>query len=691
MPDLSAGADALRRIARPASVVVVGASADPTKLAGRTLPNLRRYGYSGPACAVNPGRDEVAGFPCFPTVSALPEAPESALVVTPAAAVVGVLRELDARGVGLATVVASGFGDDPSHEGQARAAELAEFMATSSMRILGPNSIGTIDTASNAVLRATTNLPDTLIPGTVSIATQSGAISLILLHQLHVSGLGVRQVIPLGNEADLGLPEAIMAAALDEQTSCLITFLESIRGPEALAEAMRVAQGRGLRVVAIVAGVSSTGSAIASGHTGALASDSRLTMALLRDVGIAVARGPREALEFADLASALSGRRVRKDGLALVCLSGGEAALLADRADDLGIDLPQPDGDVLIELSTLFRFAEPRNPLDVTADALTHPELFEKAHAVLSSDEHVDHLTFVLPPLANLDRERIYATLDKLPAGGVATSVVGWPVAGVHARVGEFSDSSAFLTAWAMAADADAFGRAVELCGERPVGTVAAPKWLSDDEVRKRIGAAGLDSVREVFVPHGQPVPTLDPTVTQWALKGSVAGVVHKTDWGGLVLGLRDQVEIAYAVETVRSRAEQRWPGQFRGVWLQEYVTGIEVYVGGVRHQQLGPFLAIGRGGTDVETQSGIAFIALPVEQQSLVSALIQLDIPEQVLCKRGQKPVDLAVLIEVCAAVARILDSDDVVSIDVNPVFLKPGAATAVDVRIAVTGASDG
>jgi len=700
---LSVGAQALHALTNATSVVVVGASADPSKLAGRTIPNLLHYGYSGRIVAVNPGRSSVNGQPCFPTVADLPEVPETAFIVSPAASVMDALRALEERGVATATVVASGFGDDGTNAGASRAAELSEFLRTARIRVLGPNSIGTLEVGHGAVFRATSNLPPAFHRGPVSVATQSGAISLILLHLLQVEGIGVNSVLPLGNAIDLGLADAVTYFARDGYTRCAVLFIESISDPDAFAEAVAEARAVGLRLVAICSGSSTTGSAIASGHTGALASDHRLVRAFLRDLGVIVADHPRQALDVARivLADDRTDDRPESTGgaLSLVSLSGGESALLADLAEGFGIDLPQPEGEHLDQLAASFRFTTPRNPLDVTADALTHPELFADAYRILATDPRIGRIAFVLPPLASFDHDRIDAVLKALPHDGPSVSVVDWPVAGEPVPPGiGFSDSAAFLAAFAAAQRGETFARPHDLVGQSRRGTPAGtPRWLPDDEVRERSRAAGLHLVDEYFVAGDGPDAVLDalpdvyPNTHTWVLKASVTDVAHKSDWGGVAVGLTGAQEIRAAWTQIRGRAEAAFPGRFRGAWLQQQVSGIEVYVGGIRHPDLGPFLVVGRGGVGVE-RGEVSFAALPAGEESLDHALRNLGSYDAVLTERGRESVEPAVLLAACHAIARLLDDPSVVSVDANPLFLPGGSAPAiaVDLRIGATSSLD-
>lgn len=687
--ELRLGAEALGRIVNATSVVVVGASDDQTKLAGRTVANLVTRGYQGRIMAVNPSRRTVGGLPCFASVAALPEVPETAFVVSPAPTVVPALVELDQLGVATATIVASGFGEDGTPDGWARGEALRAFVERRSMRVLGPNSIGTLSSANGAVFRATTNLPPAIEPGAVSVVAQSGAISLILLHLLHQTGLGVHEVIPLGNEVDLGIAEAVVHLGLDDTTRCIIAFVESVRHVDAFASAVLCAQERDVQVVAILAGTSATGSAIAGGHTGALATDSRLARALLGDLGVTVVADPGQAVDVARLA--VSGRyRRSRPGLAMICLSGGEAAMLADVAEAAGVALPQPEGEVRDRLSSMLRFTTPRNPLDVGADALTNPILFLQAYELLASDQRFGSVAVVLPPLTRFDGERVRAVLAGFPDDGPEVTILAWPVAGGSAAAAdEFSSSASFLGAYGRLMRSAQLGRAVELAtAHRLLSTGRAAQWLDDDEVRMRAGSVGLPAVRERFIGH---VDELAAGVAElpgpWVLKASVRDVPHKSDWGGVLTRLHSAQQVEEGWRRIGEEAERRWPGRFRGAWLQQELTGIEVYVGALRHEVLGPFLAVGRGGTEVEREGSIVFLPLPVSPERLAGTLSAGGVLGDLTARRGVGRVAPEHLVTACEAVAALLEDDAVVSVDANPVFLHPAleGPVAVDVRIAV------
>ena len=683
-----AGVAALGQITRPRSVAIVGASPDQAKLAGRTLPNLLRYGFKGRIFPVNPAYQELSGLRCYASIADLPEIPETAFVVVPAASVVDVLGQLAESGVPTATVVASGFGEDGSAEASARGRDLSAVLRTRPLRILGPNSIGTIDVESGAVLRATTNLPAEFIAGQVGVATQSGALSLILLHLLHRRGLGVNQVIPVGNEVDLGVAEAVRHLTRLPGCRAVIMFLESIREAGRLARAAAEADRQGVRLIALTVGASRLGQQISQAHTAALASDHRLVSSLLRDLGIVLVASPAEAVEAARLALLSAGAPVRRPGLGLVCFSGGESAMLADLANETGVELPQPSGTAAKLLSDRFRFSSPANPFDVTADALTHPELFRSAHEAFRLDQRVGRVAFVLPPLTRFDRERVHTVIDGIREKDPAAVVVQWPTADDDSiRSHVFTESDSLLRAHRALASAERHSRPAAIAGVlRRAAETPAAGLLDDHEVRRRLRLVGLEWCREAWLDSEAAVAVACSQVPgPWVLKGSVNGVTHKSDWGGVRLRLEDPDEVRVAYQAMEFAAESAWPGAWQGAWLQECVDGVEALVAVIRDPRLGSFAAVGRGGIDVESEAEVEFIPFPVEVSRVLDLLQGGSLEQRTSGSRGRAQASLPMVAKSAQLLSGLFADPAIRLAEVNPLILVRSTqrAVAVDARI--------
>lgn len=690
---LVARLEALSRLTRPQSIAVIGASPDVSKLAGRTVPNLLRYGFQGRIYPVNPSRQQLAGLRCFRSATDLPEVPDTAFVVVPAARVLPVLRDLETMGVPSATVVASGFGEDGTEEGQARGRQIVEFLRNSRLRLLGPNSIGTVDVASGAVQRATTNLPNRFTPGPIGVASQSGALSLILMHLLEREGLGVNQILPMGNEADLALPDAIEHLAALPGTRCVIVFIEAIRRPDEFARACASAQDREVSVIAILVGASALGRAVAQGHTGALATDYRLVHAYLRDLGVIVVPSPAEAVEVARLL--VTAARQDRDGLVLICLSGGEAALLSNLAEEAGISLPQPSPAVAGELARHFRFSSPRNPFDVTADALSHPSLFETAYGALTADDRFRRITFMLPPLTSFDRDRIHPVIESVRARDSSVSMVQWPIAGEGRRPSHlFGSSDSFLHAYASVQEARQYARPEALITRaRPPGIDLPVQPLSDEAVRALARQVGIPWCAEAWIDSDGDIPAACSTVPgAWVLKGSLSGVSHKTDWGGVMTDLRTVEEVREGLRALRVAAETRHPGTWLGAWLQNQAQGMEVYLGALRHARLGCFLAIGEGGIDVESNERVAFAPFPVDPEVVSRLIHDSGLDGMMEGSRGRPEIDPTGLQRMALALAALCEDPSIVVVDINPLFLARGTEppVVVDMRMGIRAGAD-
>jgi acyl-CoA synthetase (NDP forming) len=698
---LESGAIALGRIARPRSIAVIGASQDLGKLSGRVVPNLNAAGYAGDVFVVNPNYGEVAGIPSFPTVQDLPYPPDTALVLTPADRVLDVLAAVADKGITTATVVASGIGDGGSVESRRRAAEVEALLRDRPIRILGPNSIGPIDTVSGAIQRASVNLPVSMMPGPVAIASQSGAISLSLLHLFTRAGIGVTQAIPLGNEIDLGMPEAISHFATLEGIEVVVCFAESLRADSArLASALSSAHDNGRTVIALLGGESPLGKRRAAGHTGALATDHRLLRTFLAALGVVVVDNLDELVATTMLALRWPhlGRSTASEGLAFVCLSGGEAVLLADMAARDGIELPQPSTASRRSIEALLRFSEARNPFDVTADALQRPALFRDIYEILVSDEQFSRVAFVLSPLRDVDSDLIAGVLETVLSDRGKTALIQWPSADANGlsdegrSTGAFQSSTQFISAYRALSSTAAVARPHEISGAAAVASRRpdSGRWADPSEARRILGSSGLRWVEERWVTNSAE---LDEMMSEfpppWVMKGEVVGRTHKADWGGVRVDLCSPAEAHAAFDEIVAAAAEL-PTALRGVWVQRALRGTELYLSGVRDAQLGEFVGVGFGGAMVEAISQAVFIPAPASKAAIRQALRGSPLAPALSwqrARRNHRTLPATAVEDALRSLQDVLSQrPDVRLLEVNPAINVGDGLIAVDVRVLTT-----
>jgi acyl-CoA synthetase (NDP forming) len=384
----------IERLLQPRSVAVIGASADPTKTAGRPVSYLRKHAFGGTIYPVNPKVAAISGLQCYPDVASLPETPDVAIVLLGAERAHLAVRELAARGTAAAIVLASGY-TETGEEGARRQQQLIE--AAGAMRILGPNTIGLVNLTDNIVLSATGALEMEHFPaGPIGVVSQSGGILGALLSRAAARGIGLSKLISTSNEVDLELADFIDVLADDEATRVIALYVETVRNPAKFRAAALKAARAGKPIVAFKIGRSEAGAQAAVSHTGALAGADRMYDALFRQCGVIRAQTFGDLLDIP--AALATGRKLSGKRVAILTSTGGAGTLVSDSLGVAGFETPAPDADTaaaLRALQTGDHAALDRNPIDVTLAGL-QPDLLRSAIKVLLASHSYDALAIIV-------------------------------------------------------------------------------------------------------------------------------------------------------------------------------------------------------------------------------------------------------------------------------------------------------
>ena len=380
----------------PRSVAVIGASDNPHKVGGRPILYLQRYGYRGAVYPVNPGRATVQGLRAFACVEDLPEAPELAIVAVAGDEAVRAVEACAARGVKVAVVMASGFGET-GPEGLRVQESLVETAKRSGMRLIGPNCQGLANFATGMVANFSTIFHEIEgRDGPVAIVSQSGANSQAIYTLVMRKGLGVRHVHATGNEADVTVADLAEAVLEDSGVRLLLLYMEAIKDPQRLAAAAESARQRGIPIVALKAGRTARGQKAASSHTGALAAEDRVVDAFFERHAIWRAADPHELVSAAALYA--SGRPPRGRRLVVVSNSGASCVMAADYSEQRGIPLAQISSQAKGKMKEVLPgFAALENPIDVTGALLSNSALFGAVLPIVGDDAQSELAMLAIP------------------------------------------------------------------------------------------------------------------------------------------------------------------------------------------------------------------------------------------------------------------------------------------------------
>ena len=369
----------------PGSVAIFGASNDPTRISGRSLRYYREAGYQGALYPINPTRDTVQGLRAYPDIAAVPGPVECAVIAVPANLAIEAMEACVVKGVKAVVMFTAGFAEI-GPEGRVMQERITEIARAGGIRLCGPNCLGLFNMRIGHTPTFSSFLEEGPTPaGPLGMVTQSGAFGTHLLALTARRGISVGVWLSTGNEADVSVADGISFLADDPDTTAIACYVEAIKDGAAFAEAVARARANGKPVIAMKVGGSTIGAAAAASHTASLAGSDAVYDAALRQLGVERAKTPADLVEIAYACT--RGRLPRSRRLAVVTMSGGAGVLMADAAEEEGLELTPLAEDSQKEVLSWVPFAAPRNPVDVTAQALNDPSILDKGFDLLLGKE----------------------------------------------------------------------------------------------------------------------------------------------------------------------------------------------------------------------------------------------------------------------------------------------------------------
>jgi acetyltransferase len=671
------------------SLAIVGAS-ERARWPSEIFKNLREFGYCGRISLVNPRQTEVFGQQCFPSLRALPEPVDHALVIVPAAAVPDVLSDAEEARVQSATVYASMIGDGDEPESKARGAWLSAFVAKSRLRVAGPNCMGAYSYRERLFGYPNTELCR-LTPGSVACLFQSGGTIQFWMKAGAERGLRFSYCVTSGNEPDLGLADYLNFVIDDPETRQVVLFIEGIRRPEAFMHAAGRALAMGKPILAIKTGATAQSQAASQSHTGAIAGDYAAYLAMCERYGIVNYRSLDDLIEAA---LAFEGGRLPKGPrIGFVTTSGGTVDLLYDYVEAEGAAMPDfTDATKAALLPMMQEGIAPKNPLDVGI-----PSTLEVAAGICATaahDSNIDMVAWASPMPRKTD-----AWGDVTPLRQLLTQT-DKPIVGFGRMIYQISDNHLA----AQEAAGFPFLQGIEptiraLNGlwfhaarrgrVPPTPPPAPPSDLSADTLDATLARYGIALPRSRLAGNAaEAVAAAEHIGFPVALKIHSRDILHKTEAGGVALGLRDRAAVQAAVDALAAAPRAAQPGaRIDGYLVQEMVSGVEAIVGARSDPLYGPMLLVGSGGVLVELAKDATLRLLPVSADEVGAMLDRLKLATLLSGFRGRPAADRAALEATVLALGRFfLDHRArIKDIEINPLMVRPAGegTVAVDVRV--------
>jgi len=693
----------LERLFTPRSVALVGAS-ERSNWARMIVGGLARTGFPGRVELVNGRGGEVFGRPAVARLADIAEPVDAAYVMVAAKHVLGALTEGRDAGIRNFVVLTSGFAEAGA-DGKDAQAQLSQLAMKDDLAVIGPNTMGFINVTDGIALMQS-SLPGLPLAGDVGLVTQSGALAGATVNYCQPQRIGLSKVIALGNEAVIGVADAIDYLVSDPHTRAIAVMMEAIREPAAFIEASGRALDAGKPIVALKAGRTEAGARVAAAHTGAMAEDDRVIDAVFRQLGVIRVPSLEELITTAFLL-ARAGRPLAGNRLAALGISGGACNVIADRAQDEGLRVEPFNSQTIESLRPLVsEYGAINNPLDVTGAAVNQPDLFASIIRAVTSNADADVVLVQqdLPSANSGGSERFNKVLraaaesDRVPV--VVVGALPQSVPPDDDRLS--ADGSERVVLGGMDRAITALGRAAWWSQRHDRGSRRLPRDTLRVPVTVRDHAPGEiwgeEHSRELLASAGFPlVPatfaaTLDDALAAAqrygfpvALKAAVPAVAHKTDIGGVELGVGSSEELRAAAKRMSEAitAAGHRPDGFLVSPMRP--PGVELIAGIVRNPVWGLVLAVGFGGTWAEVLSDTSLRVLPVDEGDVRDMLSELRGVSLLRAPRGLPPADIDAVAQAVLTLASLAESlpDDLESIEVNPLWVRGHQVEGLDALV--------
>jgi acyl-CoA synthetase (NDP forming) len=714
----------IARLMRPRSIAIVGISPERSSAGFLMLQNLEQYDYPGEIHLVSRNRDEIAGRACVKTIDELPDGVDAAMLLIPRVAIEDAVKACARKKIGGIIIFAAGFGEAGGEwkESQDR---IAAFAEEAGIALCGPNCLGIVDFVHRIPLTFSAQLGTPIdVKAGVVVVAQSGGLAGVVRVGLRAKGIPVTCWVSTGNEAVLGLEDYVGYLLEDPTTQVVAAFAEQIRKPQKFLAVAARARALGKPIVLLHAGRSAAAQESARSHTGAMVGDYAVIQTILAHHAVVHVESLEELIDACELMLRFPVPPTK--GCAMVTDSGAVKGMTLDFCESVGLDLPPLSPALAAQLQKeLPEFVEATNPLDLTAQAITHLDMYERTIRPLLADDAYGSLVLTAIISSASEFALVKGRASLKPMIGATKPVI-------YAMLGDEAEVPAELIPECRAANVPffrsperafralaritAYGRALEKARNRSLSRharesgnpgqpldahlrghdeskfapIATRGTLTEHEGKAYLAACGLP------VSKGGLATTLADATKRAtaigfpvALKLQSSALAHKSDAGGVILRIADAAQLAAAWEKLQQIARDR-ALKLDGILVEQMAKpGIEMIVGARRDPQWGPVIAVGLGGIWAEALADIRILPAGLDAAAIEDELRQLRGAKLLAGMRGSAPADVKALAQAVALISAVMEArPEIQEIDINPltVFGVGEGALALDALIVVS-----
>lgn len=690
----------MKELLSPNSVAIIGASNDETKLGGMLVKNMLNAGFKGKLYPINPKGGEIMGLKAYPSVTDVGEPIDLAVVAVKAALVEGEVRKMKEAGIKAAAILTAGFKED-SPEGAELEKKLVQAAKESDVRFLGPNCFGLMCAGRGVNATFTHMLPK---EGNISIFSQSGAVGSSIIDWAVANQMGLAHFITFGNKADIDEADILEEIAEDPETKVIGMYCEGISDGEKFVKAVEGMKTK-KPIVIFKSGRTQAGSAAASSHTGSLAGSDAVNNVIFNKLNIFRAMDLDEMFDALGVFSTCS--LMKKDGIAIITNAGGLGVMSADAAFDAPhINAVKFSDETIAEIKRRVpTVAGLTNPIDVRGDA--KPEYFREVIDIVTKDPNVGGLVIMGSPLDTADLESVAKIIvemrDDIPvpttvcfAGGAkcdrANAILKEGKVPTYPTPDRAVRALSILRRYTIRRDEKQDPLKVPAISGRAVAEKIIAKVRSEGR-----GSLTEAEGKEIFAAYGIPTPgealvrcaddaasACDKIGYPVVMKIVSPDIQHKTDVGGVVVGVKNSAEAVAAYNKIMESCTKAAPNaRIDGVSIQQMVSGQEVILSMIRDQQFGPVISFGLGGIYVEILREISQAHVPMTEQQLDEMIQSTKAYKLMSGARGLPEADIEAMKDVIKRMVLIaIENPEIHELEINPVIvgLKGKGCWAVD-----------
>ncbi len=689
----------------PQSIAVIGASTNTSKLGYAVLDNLVNGDFlqdGRKVYPINPKADEILGLPAFPTVADIPDPIDLAVIVIPYPLVPEAMRTCGEKGIPAVIVISAGF-REAGMDGVEREQELIEITNDYNIRLIGPNCLGVINTVIPMNASFSAGLPP---KGPMDFMSQSGALGTAILDWAQAGRLGLSKFVSLGNKADVSETDLLRAWAKDPTSNVILSYMEGLPdGQEFIRVARQVSKLK--PIVALKSGVTQAGSRAVSSHTGSLAGSEQAYEAAFQQSGILRAHSLQDLFDMARAFGYLS--PLQGDHIAIVTNAGGPGILATDALERAGLKLARFKPECVKALEQFLPdAASAANPIDVLGDARADRYRFALEQVIESPS--VDGVLVILTPQAMteiVETAEVIAEINEKVDIPILACFMGEARvdAGIESmaknNIPNFSfPERAAMVLRAMSQYREYRARPLPSFESFDVDQKTVRQTIDNvlDEGRLSIGDAEAQSILSAYglqAPPSEIAETAERAVEIAAdmgypvvLKIASPDILHKTDVGGVKVGLQNPTDVRDAFDLITYRSQRYLPeARLWGCQVQKMVpSGLEILIGMNRDPQFGPLVTFGLGGIYVEAFKDAAFRIAPFSRDEAAQMLMEIRANALLNGVRGEPPVDMETLVDALLRISQlVLDFPEIAELDINPfiVYEKGSGGIALDMRL--------